>query len=92
MDSFFNSSLAHTIAHRISLYAQDGMDVSIRDLNMSELDDTYIDDVWRYYQEHEADIFIDIYIQTERDYIAHKTNDDIIFRETEMFKTKVNLV
>jgi len=90
MDSFFNNRLAYTIAHRISLEIQKGVDfVSIRNLDMRELDDSYIDDVWRYCRQHEEEIFIEIHVNTEEDYIAYQTNDDIIFHKTEMFKTNM---
>ena len=91
MQGFFDSKLAYTIAHHISLEAVKGRDfISIKGLDIRELDDTYIDDVWRYCREHEEDIFIEIYIVSENDYIAYQTNDDIIFHKTEMFKTNMN--
>ena len=91
MLSFFNNLLHYHLAHVIGSKAKEnGVDVSIIDLNLDRIQDRMLDDVWRYCQENEADMFIDIYLWSGRDYIAHKTPKDIIFRETEMFKLNVN--
>lgn len=81
----------NTMAHYISLMAQEGGDISIISLNIPQLEwDVYLDDIWRFCQDYEAELYIDIYLKTGRDYISYKTKDDIIFHEIEMFKTNIS--
>ena len=67
-----------------------GLDIPLSTLNITDLDDFYFDDLWRYIQQYEADIYIDIYIASGKDYIPYKIKEDVIFHETQIFNSKLD--